>query len=100
MEDEHEPDAANSRFSRRNVLAGGAVGLGGLLAAGALPTAAGASAPIGYQRVPNRGKPRTVVWALAAIGAWNLPYDIGFIEACRFLGWNYKKVGMPLADYS
>lgn len=100
MVDQNDRDDGGTSISRRSLLAGGAVGLGGLLAAGALPGAASASTPVGYQRVPDRGKPRTVVWALAAIGAWNLPYDVGFIEACRFLGWNYKKVGMPLADYS
>lgn len=100
MDRDRDLEQTGSRLSRRSVLAGSAIGLGGLLAAGALPNAAGASSPSGFQSVPDRGRPRTVVWALAAIGAWNLPYDVGFIEACRFLGWTYKKVGLPLADYS
>jgi ABC-type sugar transport system substrate-binding protein len=93
-------DSKSARFSRRQVLAGSTAALGGLVAAGAFPGMAAASSQIGFQKVPSRGKPRTLVWALAAIGAWNLSYDVGFYDACNFLGWKYKKVGMPLADYS
>ncbi len=60
---EDRVDSGHGRFSRRQVLAGGAAGLGGLVAAGAFPGMAAASAPIGFQKVPDRGKPRTLVWS-------------------------------------
>jgi ABC-type sugar transport system substrate-binding protein len=97
---EDTSDSGHGKISRRHVLAGGVAGLGGLIGAAAFPGIAAAASPIGFQKVGDRGKPRTLVWALAAIGAWNLSYDVGFIDACNFLGWKYKKVGLPLADYS
>jgi ABC-type sugar transport system substrate-binding protein len=88
-------------ISRRQVLAGGAAGIGGLLAGGFLGTGtASASSAVGFQGVPLRGKPRQVIWANGAIADWNLSYDVGSIDACRFLGWSYKKVGMPQTTYS
>jgi ABC-type sugar transport system substrate-binding protein len=88
-------------LSRRRFLIGGALGAGGLVAASALPPSmASAASPTGFQGVPQRGKSRTVVWALAAIADWNLSYDVAFNDACRFLGWTYKKVGVPIAQYS
>ena len=88
-------------ISRRKLLVGGAAGVGGLMAAnmlGALP--AGASAASGFQSVPQRGSSRHVIWANGAIADWNLSYDVGSIDAARFLGWSYKKVGLPQTSYS
>jgi ABC-type sugar transport system substrate-binding protein len=91
----------NGGISRRSVLAGGAAGLGALLAGSALGTGtASASSPVGFQSVPLRGKPRQIIWANGAIADWNLSYDVGSIDAARFLGWSYKKVGMPQTTYS
>lgn len=88
-------------ISRRKVLAGGAVGLGGLLAGGLLGTATASASPaVGFQSVPLRGKSRQVIWANGAIASWNLSYDVGSIDAARFLGWSYKKIGMPQTTYS
>jgi ABC-type sugar transport system substrate-binding protein len=96
-----EEVAPSTGISRRTVLAGGAAGLGGLLAGGLLGAGpASASSPVGFQSVPMRGKPRQVIWANGAIADWNLSYDVGSIDAARFLGWSYKKVGMPQTSYS
>ncbi len=87
--------------SRRKLLLGGAAGVGGLMAAnmlGALP--ASASTATGFQSVPLRGPVRHVIWANGAIANWNLSYDVGSIDAARFLGWTYKKVGLPETSYS
>lgn len=47
-----------------------------------------------------RGPKRKVIWALAAIAEWNLPVDVGFIEATRMVNWDYQKVGLPISQYS
>jgi ABC-type sugar transport system substrate-binding protein len=97
----NEEVGTSAGISRRKVLAGGAAGLGGLLAGGFLGAGtASASSAVGYQSVPLRGKPRQVIWANGAIADWNLSYDVGSIDAARFLGWSYKKVGMPQTTYS
>jgi ABC-type sugar transport system substrate-binding protein len=106
MTDHHETEAQDSSaggglISRRNVLAGGAAGLGGLVAAGLLSSSvAEAATSTGFQSVPLHGPSRTVIWANGAIADWNLSYDVGSADAARFLGWNYKKVGMPQTTYS
>jgi ABC-type sugar transport system substrate-binding protein len=88
-------------ISRRNLIMGGAAGLGGLMAASVLSSMpASASTATGYQAVPQRGPSRQVVWANGAIADWNLSYDVGSIDAARFLGWSYKKVGLPQTTYS
>jgi len=75
--------------------------------AGALAGAAGLRVPAAFANVARAagtpiqpGKPRTVVWALAAIADWNLGIDVGFYDACRLLGWKYKKIGVPVSQYS
>jgi ABC-type sugar transport system substrate-binding protein len=100
-EDNDTAGTTASGFSRRQVLAGGAAGLGGLAAAGLLPgVARAAGGGTGYQSVPERGKALKVVWANGAIADWNLSYDVGSNDAARFLGWQYKKVGLPQTTYS
>jgi len=104
--DEHELDMSAEQpragISRRSVLAGGAVGVGSLIAAGLIPggVAGATSRGTGYGSVPDRGKSRSVIWANGAIGSWNLSYDVGGEDAARFLGWTYKKVGMTQTTYS
>jgi ABC-type sugar transport system substrate-binding protein len=101
MANDSSTGARPSVVSRRHFLVGGALGAGGLVAASALPPSMASAAPsTGFQSVPQRGKSRTVIWALAAIADWNLSYDVAFNDACRFLGWTYKKVGVPIAQYS
>ena len=41
-----------------------------------------------------------MIWANGAIADWNLSYDVGSIDAARFVGWSYKKVGLPETTYS
>jgi ABC-type sugar transport system substrate-binding protein len=100
--DRHAADQAGSGSSRRKFLAGaGALGLGTLgLAAcggeGSKATATGGTPAAGK----GAGKPRKVIWALAAIAPWNLQLDVGFIEATRLLGWEYQKAGVPIDQYS
>jgi simple sugar transport system substrate-binding protein len=93
---------AQGQYSRRGLLLGGAAGLGGLGLMGASAGTAGVAlaAGTGYETVPSHGPKRTVIWALAAIADWNLSYDVGFNDAVRFLGWEYRKVGVPIAQYS
>jgi len=90
------------RFSRRGLLLGGGATLGSLALMGAPGGLAGASAAagIGYEGVPHHGPKRLVIWALAAIADWNVSYDVGFNDAVRFLGWEYRKIGLPIAQYS
>jgi ABC-type sugar transport system substrate-binding protein len=97
-----EGSGASTGISRRHLLMGGAAaGLGGLVAANMLSSLpASASAATGYQSVPVRGQSRQVIWANGAIADWNLSYDVGSIDAARFLGWSYKKVGLPQTTYS
>ncbi len=79
-----EGSGTNPGISRRNLLLGGAAGLGGLMAANMLSAGpASASAATGYQSVPVRGQSRHVIWANGAIADWNLSYDVGSIEATR-----------------
>jgi ABC-type sugar transport system substrate-binding protein len=63
-------------------------------APGATPACSAASGASGL------GPSRKIVWAIAAIGDWNLPVDVGFYDAATALGWDYSKVGVPLAQYS
>jgi ABC-type sugar transport system substrate-binding protein len=96
-----EESNAGPGISRRSLLVGGAAGLGGLMAASMLSSMpAGASAATGFQSVPLRGPSRHVIWANGAIADWNLSYDVGSIDAARFVGWSYKKVGLPETSYS
>ena len=106
------PDGREDRrTSRRGFLeAAGLVGIGGLAlsacgggdddtgtgtasASGTATAASGAAAGL-------LGEPKKVIWALAAIAPWNLQLDVGFTEATRTLGWEYQKVGVPIAQYS
>jgi ABC-type sugar transport system substrate-binding protein len=91
------------RFSRRGLLLGGAAGAGSLAllgAGGGSAIAGNVAAGSGITSVPSHGPKRLVIWAIAAIADWNLSYDVGFNDAVRFLGWEYRKVGVPIAQYS
>jgi ABC-type sugar transport system substrate-binding protein len=103
---------AGDRFSRRKLLArGGTAGLGALALASGLSACGASSTPTASQQSPGPtqqptaetgplGKKRTIVWPIAAIGDWNLPVDVGFNDAVRMVGWEYQKVGLPIAQYN
>lgn len=89
------------RIGRRQVLTGAAAfaGAGLVAACGSGGGTTSATATTAGETIGS-GKKRKVVWALAAIAPWNLDTDIGFIEATKQLGWEYQKVGIPIAQYS
>jgi len=90
------------RLTRRQLLTAGSVaGLGALAVASGLEACTTSSQPTAsVSGSTSAGKKRTIVWAIAAIGDWNLPVDVGFNDAARLIGWQYTKVGLPLAQYS
>ncbi|HZV74395.1 MAG TPA: substrate-binding domain-containing protein [Conexibacter sp.] len=90
------------RVGRRQVLTGAAAFAGASLVAacGSGGGTQSATATGSGGTTVGSGKRRKVVWALAAIAPWNLDTDLGFIEATRTLGWDYQKVGIPIAQYS
>ena len=90
---------SQDQLSRRGLLVGGAAGAGSLALLGA-PGAVAQASPSNAGGVPLAGPKRSVIWAIAAIADWNLSYDVGFNDAVRFLGWTYRKVGVPIAQYS
>src|SRR5262245_63241669 len=98
---------SDRRVSRRGLLkAGGMAGLGAAALASGISTQTVLAAvrpgtrPRSYALDAGLGQPRKIVWAIAAIGDWNLPVDVGFYDAATMLGWEYSKVGVPLAQYS
>jgi len=90
------------RFTRRRLItATGVAGLGALAMASGLGACTTNSTQTGAAASSaGTGKKRKIVWAIAAIGDWNLPVDVGFNDAARLIGWDYTKVGLPLAQYS
>src|SRR3954447_19592401 len=98
MEPPDELDEGSSITRRRALLAG----VGGGLALAI--TACGGSESWADKAARSSagaftGKARKLVW-VAAVDQWNLGVDVGFNEACKLLGWQYEKVGYPLAKYS
>ncbi len=77
---------------------GGISAVGGALLLGAPATALAAGA--GKAAPPWAGRRRKVIWATPAIGDWNFPLDVGFLEATSLVGWRYQKVGVPEASFS
>jgi ABC-type sugar transport system substrate-binding protein len=102
MDEIKVPDTGDHRFTRRRLLtAGGAAAVGALAIASGLEACTNNSTQTtAAASGAGTGKKRSIVWAIAAIGDWNLPVDVGFNDASRLIGWNYTKVGLPLAQYS
>jgi len=68
------------RFTRRRLItATGVAGLGALAMASGLGACTSNSTQTGAAASSTgTGKKRKIVWAIAAIGEWNLPVDVGF----------------------
>jgi ABC-type sugar transport system substrate-binding protein len=88
-------------FLRAGAAGAGTLAAGGLLAAcgsGSSKTATAAAAPQAGSAIA--GQKRKVIWAIPAIAEWNQAVDVGFHDAATILGWDYQKVGVPIAEYS
>ncbi|HEX7291799.1 MAG TPA: substrate-binding domain-containing protein [Conexibacter sp.] len=93
-------ERSGPRISRRTaVVAGAASSLSFAIAACGGSSTKTTEATAAGGGASFTGKKRSLVW-VAAVGDWNLGVDVGFNEACGLLGWEYKKVGYPLAQYS
>ena len=94
---------ATSGISRAKLLAGGVAGLGALALTSGLGARAAIPKSVEHASAASPGllgPKRTVIWAIAAIAPWNEPVDVGFNNAARIVGWDYRKVGVPIAQYS
>jgi ABC-type sugar transport system substrate-binding protein len=101
-EDPPPAGLTRSTLIRRGLGGAGILSGAALLAAcgGSGDDSAAATTPVASSSAAAGGQKRKVIWAIPAIADWNLPVDIGFIEATKQLGWSYQKVGVPLAQYA
>lgn len=102
------PDSEPSSTRRKFLQAAGVLGASGAMGLGLAAcggggggtSSAATTAPVAGGASSLAGKRRKVIWALAALDPWNIPVDVGFIEATKLLGWEYQKVGVPISQYS
>jgi ABC-type sugar transport system substrate-binding protein len=102
--DEWNTSSTRAGVSRKHFLGtAGAASAAAFLAACGGSSSDGTTSAVaagGGANVPDAPRDLTVVWALAAIGSVNTPHDVGFNDATRLVGWKYRKVGVPVSQYS
>jgi ABC-type sugar transport system substrate-binding protein len=92
-----EPGISGPRVTRASLLAG--AGLGalsfGVLGCGAKAEDSGAKAS-----GTSMGPKRKIHWAIDQSAAWQIPIDVGFNDAVKLLGWEYKKAALGSSSSS
>jgi ABC-type sugar transport system substrate-binding protein len=99
QEDEIVVDGAErgTRMTRASLFAG--AGLGALSLA-ALGCGAKADEPAAASGGGGMGPKRKIHWAIDQSAAWQIPIDVGFNDAAKLLGWEYKKAAIGAASSS
>ena len=99
---EHESDGlTRAALIKRGLVGAGALSGAAMLAAcGDSSSNASTGTGTGTASGGGLGRKRKVIWAVAALQPSFLPIEIGFIESCKLLGWNFQKVGVPVSQYS
>jgi ABC-type sugar transport system substrate-binding protein len=93
-------------MTRAGLLKRGLVGAGALSGAAFLAACGSGDASSGTVSAAAgagdgaTGKKRKLIWACAAFNPTFLDIEVGMVEACNMLGWDFQKVGVPVSQYS